>query len=90
MHVNAEDPKLPAFSPPIPCFTLPPLQIYGFPTMDAAARAFDLLTCKRAMEKGRGAQAVQGDAINVSTCWCCIVLVCLCAFSLRRHVHGGY
>jgi len=58
--------------------------------MDAAARAFDLLTCKRAMEKGRGAQAVQGDAINVSTCWCCIVLVCLCAFSLRRHVHGGY
>ena len=41
------------------------VQIYGFPTMDAAARAFDLLTCKRAMEKGRGMQAVAGDAINV-------------------------
>lgn len=41
--------------------------------MDAAARAFDLLTCKRAMEKGRGVEAVTGDSINVSRtvggCW---------------------
>lgn len=48
------------------------MQIYGFPTMDAAARAFDLLTCKRAMEKGRGVQAVAGDAINVSCSPSCL------------------
>ena len=28
-------------------------KIYGFSSMDAAARAFDILTCKRALEKGR-------------------------------------
>lgn len=30
-------------------------KIYGFAAAEAAARAFDLLTCKRALEKGRGA-----------------------------------
>ncbi len=28
-------------------------KIYGFSSLDAAARAFDILTCKRALEKGR-------------------------------------
>lgn len=28
-------------------------KIYGFSSLEAAARAFDILTCKRALEKGR-------------------------------------
>lgn len=33
-------------------------KIYGFASLEAAARAFDLLTIKRALEKGRSVQGV--------------------------------
>lgn len=35
-------------------------KIYGFSSAQAAARAFDLLTCKRALEKSHSVQSVLG------------------------------
>lgn len=36
-------------------------KLYGFTTLEAAARAFDVLTCKRALEKGRTPAALMAS-----------------------------
>ncbi|PSC76919.1 DNA topoisomerase III (plasmid), partial [Micractinium conductrix] len=43
-------------------------KIYGFASLEAAARAFDLLTIKRALEKGRSVQGVlnAGSALGTN------------------------
>lgn len=38
-------------------------KIYGFCSAEAAASAFDILTCKRALEKGRSVAAVLGSSV---------------------------
>jgi hypothetical protein len=43
-------------------------KIYGFSTLDAAARAFDLLTLKRALEKGRTPPAALSEDSVRSRC----------------------
>ena len=61
--------------PPVypPLLAAPPrpaprrLQIYGFTTLEAAARAFDVLTCKRALEKGRPPAALLSVAQGLGT-----------------------
>ncbi|GAB4818237.1 hypothetical protein N2152v2_005283 [Parachlorella kessleri] len=42
-------------------------KIYGFATAASAARAFDILTCKRALEKSRSVAAVLGSAQTLGT-----------------------
>lgn len=38
-------------------------KIYGFCSAEAAASAFDILTCKRALEKGRSVAAVLNSSV---------------------------
>ncbi|KAL6778709.1 hypothetical protein ACKKBF_B04960 [Auxenochlorella protothecoides x Auxenochlorella symbiontica] len=42
-------------------------KIYGFGSAGAAACAFDILTCKRALEKGRTVAGVLGSAVSLAT-----------------------